>query len=666
MDLRNYLTRTAEDITARTEQQLPPTDGWTDWAAARRRDYLTAMGIAAHLDRPRTPLNVRVTQRHERAEYDLECLTFESLPGLSVAGNLYVPRQGSAPRPAILYLCGHDEDQKFHYQDHARRYAQLGFVTLILDSVQLGETRGYHHGTRRQGTFNWVSRGYTPAAVEVWNGIRALDLLSGRTDVDGSRLGVTGISGGGAATWWLAAADERVRAASPSCSTGTMASHVRERTLDDHCDCMFPANPWGWSLMDMASLVAPRRLLVSSATRDVLYRAEDIDDAVRLLRSAYLRADAPDHLSYFTYESPHAYQPASRRHTFRWFVEHLQGRVLRDEDLADVDDVREDHDALRVFTDGPPPNDRSTTVQHWFVERAEVPTIRDEKEVVAERARVVDQLRRQTFATFPSPVPEPRCTTVMTSTEADSGKLLTFTYEPEPRVLLDGALRIPSGDVGDTPVIIELLGATSDRVTPDYAAPQSALSHGVPRHWARATIAPRGTACTAWARPLEPHLRRAAVLTGRTVASLRVLDTLQGLAAVRQLQESTSAPIVLAGRGEMAAVVLYAALLDGQVDGVVLADVPATQDAPDPAGGDPELIEMLGCLRITDLPQVAGLLWPAELVFVGPRPASFGWAEDLYRRLGPPGARFDVPELRFWKPMMSRTTERTPAATGRR
>ena len=100
----------------------------------------------------------------------------------------------------------------------------------------------------------------------------------------------------------------------------------------------------------------------------------------------------------------------------------------------------------------------------------------------------------------------------------------------------------------------------------------------------------------------------------------------------------------------MAAVALYAALLDGQVNTVFLDSAPATQNAPsDPEGHGPAL-EMLNCLRFTDLPQVAGMLYPTELVFLGHTPVDYGWTEELYNRLGPPGRLHHLGDLTRWQP----------------
>ena len=86
----------------------------------------------------------------------------------------------------------------------------------MLDTLEFGEVAGIHHGTHDLNMWNWLSLGYTPAGVEVWNAIRALDYLEARPEVEARHIGLTGISGGGAMTWYTAAVDERIVAAARS------------------------------------------------------------------------------------------------------------------------------------------------------------------------------------------------------------------------------------------------------------------------------------------------------------------------------------------------------------------------------------------------------------------------------------------------------------------
>ena len=78
--------------------------------------------------------------------------------------------------PGVLYVCGHADTQKVYYQAHPRRFAELGFACLIVETIELGEVRGDHHGVYRDGFHHWISRGYSPAAIEAINGVRGLAL----------------------------------------------------------------------------------------------------------------------------------------------------------------------------------------------------------------------------------------------------------------------------------------------------------------------------------------------------------------------------------------------------------------------------------------------------------------------------------------------------------
>src|SRR5262249_3770777 len=136
----------------------------------------------------RKSLNAVVTATIERPDFVVEKLYYESSPGLFVTANLFRPKQVVEKLPAILYVCGHGEEKKDgvifatkpHYNHHAAWYAANGYVCLIVDTLQLGELPGLHHGTYREGTWWWYSRGYTPAGIEAWNGIRGIDYLISR------------------------------------------------------------------------------------------------------------------------------------------------------------------------------------------------------------------------------------------------------------------------------------------------------------------------------------------------------------------------------------------------------------------------------------------------------------------------------------------------------
>src|ERR1051326_1750975 len=194
--IREYLSAEAKKITERARPEFHDRQLYEKIIAQRRRDYAEMMGLDRLLPDRSASVNVHVTGVVERPHYRIEKLYYESLPKLYVTANLYLPKTSDAgaakpPFAGVLYVCGHADTQKVHYQAHPRRFAELGFACLIVETVQLGEVRGFHHGVYREGWFHWISRGYSPASIEALNGIRGLDLLAQRPDVDGEHLGVT-------------------------------------------------------------------------------------------------------------------------------------------------------------------------------------------------------------------------------------------------------------------------------------------------------------------------------------------------------------------------------------------------------------------------------------------------------------------------------------------
>src|SRR5262249_60030842 len=149
------------------------------------------------------PLHATVTGTVEHEGAVIEKLHYQSRPGLYVTANLYRPREPKGKLPAILYVCGHSgkgrDGNKTAFQDHGLWFANNGYVCLIVDTLQLGEIPGVHHGTYGRPYLHlkaygikdkdvlenrwwWQAAGYTPAGVECWNGVRAIDYLISRAD----------------------------------------------------------------------------------------------------------------------------------------------------------------------------------------------------------------------------------------------------------------------------------------------------------------------------------------------------------------------------------------------------------------------------------------------------------------------------------------------------
>jgi len=225
-----------------------------DEAAERAWGALTSKeALAAHQQRlrerwtasfggfpARTPLNARVTGSVVREGYRLEKILFESQPGLFVTAHLFLPQAPAfkPPFPAVLICCGHSGNGKAakDYQRGAVLAAQAGLAALIYDPIDQGERLQLPgknppnnvHGHNITGV-SAMLLGWNTARFRIWDGLRALDYLQARPEIDGRRLGVMGNSGGGTLSSCIMALDDRIGAGAPSCYISTL------RDVCDRC-----------------------------------------------------------------------------------------------------------------------------------------------------------------------------------------------------------------------------------------------------------------------------------------------------------------------------------------------------------------------------------------------------------------------------------------------
>ena len=183
-----------------------------------RKKMLAAVGTFPE----RTPLNARTTATLKRDGYTLEKVVFESMPGLFVTANLFIP-DGSGRRPAVVMSCGHAETGKD--SDVYRRACVIavkrGFVALMFDPHNQGERRWTGQlnlcNSHTQNGLRGELLDWSPSLLRIWDGMRAIDYALSRPEVDPDRLGYMGQSGGGTMTALMEAADDRIKAACPSC-----------------------------------------------------------------------------------------------------------------------------------------------------------------------------------------------------------------------------------------------------------------------------------------------------------------------------------------------------------------------------------------------------------------------------------------------------------------
>ncbi|MEN8230004.1 MAG: hypothetical protein ABFS38_17725 [Bacteroidota bacterium] len=631
-NIRTYLSTVAAEITDNALSDINSLKEWEDQRAQRYNEFIEMMGIQdMPVDGKRSDLNIRHTGTIQEDGFRIEKLYYESLPGLYVPANLYIPDGMEEPGPAILYLCGHSITQKVRYQPYPRKFAELGFVCLIIETIQMGEVRGEHHGCYARGWFQLYSRGYNPGGVELWNAIRGLDLLSERPEVDPEKLGVTGLSGGGSQSWYIAAADPRVKAASPVCGASTLKAQITTRTVDGHCDCMMPINTYQIDFQDIGALIAPRPLLIAQADRDGLNTIESVRELYNDTKKMYDLYGVPENLGLVESPGGHSYHKISRQEIHSFFIEHLMGERVPPEETGDIDESAENlltDDELRVYTDGIPSDDRTTTIQDSFVKLHEDPAISNEQDLESYRDSVKQFLNSRTFGAFPKvEVPFDSRLEFRSLDGAKFGwNIHSFTSEEEWRLKVD--IRWRNDPDNRKPLMIVLRNYDEDRWESE-----SSVS-GLEEEWNIAYLEVRGVGENGWDPSLQWHVRRASAWTGRTIASMQVYDVLRSIDFCRTLDGVDPGKIGIAARDEMTVVAMYAALLDGNCHTLVLKDPPASQDSPNQPDGRGAAIEMLNSLRITDLYQLPALLMPAIINFQGEVPDSYQWSYKVLQQLG--------------------------------
>lgn len=596
-------------------------DDWIRGRAEARERFLEMLGLSPLPER--TPLEAVVTGREQAGDVVVEKILFQSSPGLYVTGNFYRPADLVEPLPTILYVCGHGPAKegdisygnKATYQHHGAWFARNGYTCLIIDTLQLGEIEGIHHGTYRHNRWWWQSAGYTPAGVEAWNGIRALDYLATRPEVDTTRIGVTGRSGGGATTWWIAALDERVKVAVPVAGITSLRNHVVDGCIEGHCDCMFHVNRYRWDFPAVAALVAPRPLLIANTDKDRIFPLDGVYDVYTQTRRIYRLLDGEDHIGLALYEGPHKDTQPLRTAAFHWFERFLKDRTLTDE-MPDTSAPKPFAlEQLRVL-ETTPPDELNTTIDAVLTDRRPAPETADDT--------TLRTLREQSFGGWPDSAPDPDLESVG-SWQADNLRLTRYQFTSQepwrlPLLVLHRADLPPAAIRRLTLQVLDEPGWQSLRASlgvpfpdafppvvsppePDGLSPAPLPSLG--KDAAIAWLAPRGIGPTRWTPDEREriHILRRFALLGQTLDGMRVWDIRSAVHTLRHItnaEENAPPAVSVAATGPMAANALYAALfVEPDLAGLTLTDLPDSLRTGDAA--------YLQALHILDFPQALAI-----------------------------------------------------------
>ncbi len=597
----------------------------------RRQEQLRAKFVEALGGLPeRTPLNARVVGELKGEGFRVEKVVYESRPGHHVSAVLYLP-EGKGPFPGVLVPCGHSETGKAveAYQRASILFAKSGCAALCYDPISQGERRQVvdaagkplGKGNTTEHTMIGIAAllvGESCATYRIWDGLRSLDYLAGRPEVDPKRLGCAGNSGGGTLTSYLMALDDRIAAAAPSCYITTLERLFETIGPQDAEQNITGQVAFGMEHADYVTMRAPRPTLINVGTQDY-FDIQGAKTTFREARGIYRLLGREEAVDLFEFDDKHGWSQPRRESAARWMRRWL---------LDDPKPVSEP--AFAVFKEAELQCTASGQVLHDLKGKSAFDLIR------AKAAPGVDK----TIRLICPPLLALRAVTAKVESRNSTSR---DGVEIHRRVVRVDGLTMPELAYrgGKGPVTLLVNGAGKAKAHEAALALAKAggtvISPDLPG-WGETAMHPGG-------KPFGPDWKESALslhlarpLLGRRVAIL--LEAIRREGAMR-----------LVGVGAAGPAVLHAAVLHGKTDEVVIEDaliswasvlsMPFTEDQYSNA--------LPGVLKAYDLPDLAAALVPAKLTIrrplnAGGKPvpqaeleAAYEVARKAYAAAGVPG-----------------------------
>ena len=359
----------------------------------------------------KTDLHPEITGTIQRDGYSIEKLIFQSLPGVYVTALVYSPDDHSQKHPAVLVPAGHATNGKIHYQGLSQRLVKRGYVVIAWDPVGQGERSQFWDAKTGKSRYNLVCAehavlgnlaylaGANLARWEVWDGIRAVDYLLTRPDVDGERISITGTSGGGTQTALIAALDPRIQVVVPSCYISSLPMRMANRIFadpdSDPEQDLYAMVSGGVDHVGLLMLMYPRPVMVASAVLD-FFPIEGARKTFREARSFYGQFGHGDRIDMVEGYHKHEYSAENQESALdfldRFNRMPIRSGLAKPDDLPDRDllctasgqvmvdkkDARSLMDAIREYYEGRKGsvkvdlrsayrNNKATRVAEWSV-----------------------------------------------------------------------------------------------------------------------------------------------------------------------------------------------------------------------------------------------------------------------------------------------------------
>ncbi len=288
---------------------------WEDRSAFLRKQILFSAGL---LPLPaKAPLNPRIGEVIEHADYSVTSVLLETYPGYFLGGNLYRPVGSQGPHPAVVSPHGHWRYGRFENSElnsvpsRAINFARQGYVVFAYDMVGWNDTMQTPHGFGGPREKLWL---FGPLGLQLWNSVRVVDYLAALPDVDRSRIGVTGASGGATQAFLLAAVDDRIGYSAP---VNMVSFQMQGGSACENA----PLLRIDTNNVEFSAAFAPKPQLLVAATGD--WTVNLPTEEFPAVQGVYSLLDAASNVEFRQFDSPHNYHQDSREAVYRFFGKHI-------------------------------------------------------------------------------------------------------------------------------------------------------------------------------------------------------------------------------------------------------------------------------------------------------------------------------------------------------
>jgi hypothetical protein len=333
--LYNHYANQAFRFLDQREAEIAGLSTKESWLERQKKVKETLLKIVGPFPQ-KTPLNAQITGALQKDGYRVEKILFESQPGFYVTAAMFIPDQTLEKTAAIIFASGHYADafRTPEYQQVILNFVKKGFVVFAFDPIGQGERVQYYDPKLEKSVVgNCVYEhcyagaqclliGSSMARYMIWDGIRAVDYLVTRKEVDPQRIGITGHSGGGTQSAYIAAFDDRILAVAPECFITNMRRLWEGIGPQDAEQNFFHGIASGIDLPDLLEVRAPKPALVISTTRDFfsIQGARETGNEVEKIYSAF---GADENFSRVEDDGPHGVTQKNRKARNAFFQKHL-------------------------------------------------------------------------------------------------------------------------------------------------------------------------------------------------------------------------------------------------------------------------------------------------------------------------------------------------------